>query len=469
MNRTEVRHWLPNRRPRVFLPELRAGDGAQLMPETTYYMLAPIERGALYAVAAEIGGSVFVDGAHPVLHGPGLRGVYVTEAAQWFGQDRINALPCAIDDRVSRCSALLDYIERALRFEWQDDVSLLASPGVTGRDLWLRTVPDRGYPLVSPDAQDWIRNHSGQARIEMFPARAAVARGLVEYDMRLAYVACTRGLPIGEPIEVGAADLWAELLRARSLAPDPILRRPGRVSIDFVAPAGWSGPGLLPVHDGQRWRWPTIGKHSAVVDTCEMELAVRYGWHIEPTPGAVSLLWHETGDPYRKFIYRCERVLDRAERHWGGLSGGMARNVLRAVMLHTIGAMYGAPHPVSRTGQDVDVPIDAQRLRANTDGSLSWVELQPTRWPSTSHPEWVAHIWARARCRILSGPGKTGLLHLPANIEPVAVRTDAVYLTGDPEWPDDGKAGRFVRKRVVPGPIPWPTTSAQLIAARGTK
>jgi hypothetical protein len=48
----------------------------------------------------------------------------------------------------------------------------------------------------------------------------------------------------------------------------------------------------------------------------------------------------------------------------------------------------------------------------------------------------------------------------------VAFRTDALYLTTDPGWADDGKPGRYRLKGSIERPIPAPASMGELLSLR---
>jgi hypothetical protein len=59
------------------------------------------------------------------------------------------------------------------------------------------------------------------------------------------------------------------------------------------------------------------------------------------------------------------------------------------------------------------------------------------------------------------------MLHVdPSTI--VACRTDAVYMTADPGWGDDGRVGRLSRRYSSRTLAPWPQSHRELLAVRST-
>lgn len=332
----------------------------------------------------------------------------------------------------------------------------IGAPGTTGRDAWLRLIPDGvSYPLLADDTAELLRSTSAQGRVEPsneHPTHITAGPdigGVWEYDARLAYLAALGELPAGEPTRLGARQgrAWLDA--------NPYGR--GRYEVDFAAPAGWGHVGILRA-DGA---WPLEGTGWA--DGSEVALAQRHGWAVSVRQ---ALVWERTCSPFRGWADRLVRTMGAPPR---GADADVWRAVWRAVALHTIGAMHGAPRKVTRIAPTVDMPADAEGERP-IGGDLSrWVETSSALWPETHHPEWTSTIWSRARCRLLDAPAgkgrRVGALHVPAG-DVLAFHTDAIYLARPADWPDDGALGRFraKRSRAFPRPQPRPTTQAALLA-----
>lgn len=390
--------------------------------------------------------TLFLDGHHPVVHAGDRT---ITDAAQWWG-DGIDV------DLAQRSWA---WVQGRVQRLWRDpDVVLLNTPGTTGRDLWMRTDAADDCQTMSAELQRLVRSTSGQGRIETFPARGELVAGLFEYDMRLAYAAVLRGLPSGEPevrqrtpLEVVCGHRSRALVRFRP--PDGWAPRPGIIGVRHDETAGWSWP------TEPRWHGPTWA------DGCEIELAVRHGWEFEVDQ---ALVWPTTGEPLRLWSERLLKLVRDAETELSPEGFRHVRAMVRAILLHTVGAFHGAQHRVTRTAPSLaDAPIGADMLRVHPGGSVSWREYTEPKWPEAVHPEWSAHVWARCRRRLLETPGGGGMLHAdPLTL--VAVRTDAVYLTQPVGWcdGDDGAAGRWVLKHADHSSQPWPRTSNEVLAAR---
>jgi hypothetical protein len=398
--------------------------------------------------------STFHDGHHVIVRDE-AGGRVILDGRSWFGE----SFDPEIAERAWR------WLEARLRREWKDDgVALLDTPGTTGRDLWLRTPAADGCPTVSPAVGDLIRSSSGQGRIETRPAASALLPGLYEYDLRLAYVACLRGLPVGNP-EHYHGGAGAELL-------ERVIRSRSRALVRFRVPSGWRHIGLLGIKSGDGWGWPTeCGRwHGPTwADGCELELAARHGWEIIVED---CLVWHETGEPLRCWADRLVRIIGEAERVLSPEGFRTVRAMIRAVLLHTVGAFHGKPQRVTRTAANLsDAPIGAEMLRPHADGSVSWREERRAAWPEAVHPEWSSHIWARNRRRLLQTPAGGGALTIdPATI--VAIRTDAIYTTRPTGWDagDDGKPGRWVLKYSSELRRPWPRTGDDVLELKnGTR
>lgn len=379
------------------------------------------------------GWDVYADGRYPTLRHPD--GSVVRWAASWFG------------DHAHEAERLWPELERRLE-RIDHGARPIGAPATTGRDLWLRLIPEGvSYPTMPADIQHAIRSTSGQGRIQLFGPAGETIGGLYEYDARLAYTAVMRELPAGEPRFTrpnGAASAF-DL--------DPY--RPARWLVSWIAPDDWKGPGILTQMTSDGPTWPRIGEGWA--DGVEVHLARRFGWDVRFLDGMV---WPRTVSPFERWRNSLTKVFGTDDGPW--------RHVYRSLVLHTIGAMYGAPRKATRFGKTA--PDDATDVQLTTGGVLRWTETTPALWPATHHPEWTAAIWARARARLLDAPSPTrgdrvGALHVPPE-HLVAFRTDAIYLTTDPEWPDDGRPGRYVRKRAVARPLPRPATMSELLEAR---
>lgn len=349
---------------------------------------------------------------------------------------------------------------------------VLSTPATTGRDLWARTIPNgRGWPVLSDELRELIAATSGQGRSELIakPTPRAKLDGLTYLDGRFMYAALTWGLPVGAPT------LHAFRSGTDDAAMRVVLDKRGRWLVRATVPAGWAHVGILPATDGSTWRYPRTPGESFTTwcDASEARLALAHGWHVELVEG-MTFAEGKPLDTWRDKLVSAWAELDgSAER-----ADRIAARMVRAIVLHAVGAFATRAHRVTRTVPEADaamVPAGAA-VRVIDDAAgrlLTWDEVQPlSAWAlNLAHPEWSAQVWARARVRLLDAPAvepgqRVGALHLPpASV--VAFRTDAVYLSGEaPAWTDDGKPGRFRVKGRLTGPRPWPTSLGELFALR---
>jgi hypothetical protein len=369
------------------------------------------------------------------------RSVEIHRAAEWFG----DAEPTTPSGAGVVWSAVAGAV--AAKF---DGGTLLATPGQTGRDLWARSIPPGvEFPVLDGDDQAVIRSTSGQGRIETCPAVDEL-RELVELDGRLMYGALCWQLGAG-PVERDGRSEFAGQRRGRYLA-------------EVTVPGGWDHVGVLPLM-GERsgWTYPSEPGQawSGWFDAAEIHLALKWGWPVEIRER--MLLADEKAKPldtWAKKLTELAMTYDQA----GARS---ERSMVRAILLHGIGSFAGRPHRATRSvpvAEARSIPEDVGDVQ-HVDGALYWSEEMTDTAGEWSHPEWSAAVWGRARCRLLDGPGSTGALHVPRPAV-VGFRTDALYLTCDPGWPDDGKAGRFRVKGRTVGPLPAPRSGLELIELR---
>lgn len=446
--RTCKAHRTYRERSTVFVPSGEVTADVVQQAERVF-MLGPAPGSRAILAMLDSSASVYLDGHFPVVR---IGDSQLTYAESWFGAGAYSP---------ADCQRAWEWLSAGIK-AFGPTATMLASPGTTGRDLWLRTVRDEGYSVVSPAVQTVIRSSAGQGRIEMLPAGAGLLPAMYEYDARLAYLGVTRELPIGEPESVDGRRYESERMsRARWL-------------VEWTVPKGWRLPGILPVMlPAGGWYWPTVpGAYGpSWVDATELHLAVQAGWSVRIHEG---MLWHETADVFRTWQDRLLRIMDRAVTELEPAGAGMIRSAVRAMILHTIGAMHGAPRKATGIGSAGAVPKGASDIRQLSDGRMIWSTSTAPAMPELVHPEWTSTIWGRARARLLDAPTgikgqRAGLLHCrPGTV--VAVRTDAIYLTEPAPWhdaPDDGKPGRYVFKGAYQGPMPWPRTGRDILTIKG--
>lgn len=385
---------------------------------------------------APAGVHVFVDGHYPTI---GDGAVSVHYLGQWFGDQ------CAAPDGAE----MFEHLSAILRESWRDPrLTVFSNPAATGLDLWARTIRGKAWPVMSSASQELVRRSTGQGRIEMFPRPSSIGPAelvrLHEYDMRLAYMAGVRSLPIGEPARCG--EMSSPYAAGRYLvtfeAPAELADRAGIIA---VAEEGGRGGG---------YSWPASSPRPVWTTGEELELARRWGYRCEVLEG---FEWQQSADPLRLWS---ERLTDLYA------TAGELRGALRSIMLHTIGALHGAPRRVTMTGAELPTDRAIDRARTRREGGWTWIEWRAPKNPATAHPEWTTTIWARARRRLLDNGQGAGMLHVPAG-ELVAARTDS-YLTIAPQPIAGGttRPGSF-RLKSVSEPAPWPANSGALLATRG--
>lgn len=399
----------------------------------------------------------YLDGNAPILryhHAASRRDVELVRAAAWWGEG---------DYSIEQARMAWDRLGALVRGLFPGAV-LLTTPATTGRELFVRSIPKgTEWPTLPPEVQDLIRETSGQGRIEVLDPRGADhLEQLVELDGRLMYAALAWGLPGGTVTRDNGTD-YAGQLRARYHVRGIVPKDwPHRCACG--AP-GHAGIGLFPQREAGETHYPhEPGEmYSAWVDGAELRLAYLHGW--SPVIEG-RLVWSG---------YRGKGPLDRWAEQLASLyahlddegTGALCRAGVRALVLHAIGAFQGRGSPVTfslpiERADEMPAEVEDYRLEGT---SIVWSEMRGPAWPALAHPEWCAAVWARARARLLSGPGETGALHIPA-AEVVAFRTDAIYAQHAPPWRDDGRAGRFRVKSIRRGPLPWPRTHAELLAQR---
>jgi hypothetical protein len=395
------------------------------------------------------GAGHYFHGAQPVLryrHEPSGERLEVSRAASWFG-----------DGAYSPELAHEAWSELGRRIgDTFGGAVLMSTPATTGRDLILRSLGDHEYPVLPSELQQLIRSTSGQGRIELFRREpGARLTGLVEYDGRMMYAGCLAELPGGEVRHDHGGDFLG-YTRAR-------------YRVDFTVPRSWCHVGLIGVTDEDGgWSWPNEPGDTghAWVDGAELATALDYGW---PVTIRERLYWPDRARPLDVWGNRMQRVLEAPS---SPELAPLLRAGVRSIVLHGIGALHGRGYKVSRSSPDgADIPSSAGPVVLDrATGLYAWSEDRGQAWPSMAHPEWTAAIWGRARARLLSCPTgdrhhRAGMLHVnPRKL--IACRTDAVYLTTDPEWSDDGRVGRLSRRLVAPCSAPWPSSQRELLTLR---
>lgn len=353
--------------------------------------------------------------------------------------------------------------------------SLFASPGATGLDAWLRSLPRTAGSDGAPEAPEQlpddlaqlVRSTSPQHRIERFrpPAGAETMPALWYLDGRWMYAALCKELGTGPARMMTGAQsdvLWTSKGGRYARA---------RYRVSFAAPAGWDGPGLLMAkagegrHDG--WHAPTSGATWA--DAAEVELAERMGWAITLHEGIAF----GKGRPLDTWADRLVRARASVSDHeLGEQVAGMVRAGVRAILLHAIGGWHSSGRSETTVTASTMQPPAGEGWGAPEplgSGAFLWRRRHELsgRAAAMVHPEWSSQVWGRAHARVLDGPTSTpglrsGALYLrPGTL--VGIYGDAVMTTERPAWADldDGANGRLRVKGHACGPLPWPVRASE--------
>lgn len=384
-------------------------------------------------------GGHYLGGATPIgkYTAPDGRRVAVHRAADWFGEGDYG--PAAVEAAMAELAGVLGG-------------PLLATAATTGRELLLRSLPEReeGWPVLSEEHQTLLRSISGQGRSEVFDLGRPELPELHEYDGRFMYSALCWGLGAG-PAELVERPSWEPRARAW-------------YEVCATVPAGWSGPGLLGVKDddGETWRYPAQPGEAFYTwaDGAELFMAERHGWRF--TVLRQLRLTDSKANPLGGWADRLVKARDACALP-------LAAKACRSILLKTVGTLHGRPHTITKTVHRSEARAIPDEADVDEYGDQLVYTVQAGQaWPAMCHPEWSAGVWARCRARLLSGPGGTGALHLQAG-EVVAFRTDAVYVTArQPSWEaaDDGATGRLQYRGGTTEPLPAPTTTAALLRSR---
>lgn len=388
-----------------------------------------------------------------------VRSLEVMRAAAWFGEGAYSPIAAA---------AAFELVEAGVAHYFGDGARCLSTPATTARALWRRTIPaGRSYPVQSDEVRELIHATAGQARRELLPAPAnGWLPGFAYLDGRLMYGALTWGMPVGAPVRYARLD-------TRDPDAEKVLRGRSRWLVRATVPAGWDHVGLLMAPAGPApsdgWRYPAEPgeRFEAWCDGSEVWHALRAGWRVDVVEG---LSWSE-GKPLEAWVNRLRQLYGALERGNGARVADepadvrkLAAGAVRRILLFGIGgfAARGGRYVNRReSARTANLPVDA--LDVAIDGeTVTWRERVDAGDTSCAHPEWSATVWARARVRLLTAPTgdatvAAGALTLPRR-DIVAFSTDALYLTRDPGWPDDGQPGRFRRKGQVLGEVSAPAT-----------
>ncbi|MFE0357542.1 Mucin-19 [Streptomyces nigra] len=401
----------------------------------------------------------------------GKQHVEIRSVAEWFNPD-------GADVATIRHAFVL--LGQALKRIWPDLV-IMGSPSQTGRDLWQRTLPTKqgarwadGYPVMSDEIRQLLHATSGQGRTELItpPRVPDQLPALYELDRTLAYGKHTWTSGVGTPERVTARKFASWSQKQQS----DVLFKPSHWRVRVTIPDDWNHVGILPFAvEGERaWIYPHEGGRTFTTwaGGAEINLALRNPvrpWRIEILDG---LLW-ESGTPLKEWS-------EKLKKAWAELAAAaqiagddelrtayrLASRAVRSILLYGIGGFAQRPTLTTgsvQLGQESQIPKGA-RIKTIDGQTVFWERTQMRRNPN-AHPEWAAGVWSAARAALLSTSVKgtdgqkthVGALHLPAG-SIVAIRTDALYTTVQPNWPYNGDPGDYLLKGVVPHPTTAPLT-----------
>ncbi|MEU9381298.1 hypothetical protein AB0D38_09995 [Streptomyces sp. NPDC048279] len=407
----------------------------------------------------------------------GEQHVEIRSVGEWFDLD-------GDDPHTVRDAFVL--LWQALRRHW-DDAVLMGSPSQTGRDLWTRTIPQRGqhadgFPVLSEELRGLLHATAGQGRNELLapPRVPGQLPQLVEYDRTFAYAKHTWKSPVGAPRRVTAHTFatWSEKDQMRALYGC------GHWQVRVTVPDTWNHVGLLPAPaPGDRaWHYPATPGTTFTTWAGGPEIYTALTnpitpWKIEILDG---ILW-EDGKPLDDWAKKLKETWTNlsAQAHFQGnpqqaRAAHLASRAVRSILLYGIGSFAQRPRMVTGTtprAMERDVPADAEIIGFD-DALITWQKPTGFARDPNAHPEWAAAIWSAARAALLTQRHRdddtyAGALHTPpGNV--VAFRTDALYLTQLQNWPYHHQPGDYLLKGCLAGPLPAPTTEEELLTLRDT-
>lgn len=371
-------------------------------------------------------------------------------------------------DTANRCLLTLDdAMKRGFR------TPLEFHPGMTGLLAW-RRLSGEGWMPLPIDLQTLIRETTGQGRHECCPIVDPIP-DLYCLDLRLAYLASAISAKGGKEWrheERPAQGWWSSIDGPLGF----LGYLPARYRVRFQVPADWAHVGLLPHHDRRGWVWKACpgSEWDTWADAAEVRLAIECGWEVEILERLVCV------DDVKSEQRPLRPWAEKLWRLYGKPLGSeklatLWRTAIRRICLQAIGLFAYRPRTVTKrvtTRAEMETHDLAEETYRTTDeGEIEFEDYAITGLDHLMHPEFAATVWADTRVRLLrqrtqqrvqnpngtvdSVPYVTGALTLPRE-QVVGFGLDALYLTHDPNWPDDGRPGRYRLKAHVPGPIPAP-------------
>ncbi|MFG2948430.1 hypothetical protein [Streptomyces adustus] len=405
----------------------------------------------------------------------GEQHVEIRSVGEWFDVD--GADPATVRDAFV-------LLWQALRRHWNDAV-IMGSPSQTGRDLWTRTIPQRGqhadgFPVLSEELRGLLHATAGQGRNELLtpPRVPAQLPQLVEYDRTFAYAKHTWKSPVGTPRRITAHTFaaWSEKEQQRALYGS------GHWQVRVTVPDTWNHVGLLPAPaPGDRaWHYPAAPNATFTTWAGGPEIHTALTnplapWRIEILDG---ILWDD-GKPLDDWAKKLKETWTNlsAQAHFQGdpqqaRAAHLASRAVRSILLYGIGAFAQRPRMVTGTTprtMERDVPPDAEIISFDNE-LITWQKPTGFSRDPNAHPEWAAAIWSGARAALLTQRHRddntyAGALHTPPGTV-VAFRTDALYLTAPQPWPHHHQPGDYLLKGHLTHPVTAPTTEEELLALR---
>ncbi|MFG2994529.1 hypothetical protein ACGFZK_35410 [Streptomyces sp. NPDC048257] len=401
--------------------------------------------------------------------------VEIRSAGEWF--DTTDIAPAIVRDAFV-------LLWTTLRAHWPDAV-IMGSPSQTGRDLWTRTIPERGqfadgYPVLSEELRGLLHATAGQGRTELItpPRVPEQLSALVEYDRTFAYAKHTWKSGVGTPRRVTATTFatWSEKDQTKALFGC------GHWHVRVTVPTGWNHVGILPAPaPGDRaWHYPSTPGTTFTTWAGGPEIYTALAnpiqpWKIEILDGLLFDDGKPLDDWSKKLKEAWSRLAAQAQLHGDPAqrtAAHLASRAVRAILLYGIGSFAQRPRMVTGTTprtMERDVPTDAEIIAFDHD-HITWQRPTGFARDPYAHPEWAAGIWSGARAALLSQRMRAdntfvGALHTqPGSV--VAFRTDALYLTAPQNWPHHNQPGDYLNKGHLTGPIPAPTTEDELLTLR---
>lgn len=386
---------------------------------------------------------------------------------------------------------------KALHEKWKD-VVLMGSPSQTGRDLWTRSIPERGrwaegYPVLSQEIRGLLHATAGQGRTELIapPRMPERVPAWYELDRTFAYAKHCSTSPTGVPRRMTKSAIASLSDKEKT----DLMYMPAHWQVRVTIPEGWEHVGLLPAPaPGERsWHYPYEPGRTFTTwaGGAEINVALRneiMPWKVEFLDG---LVWEKEQRPLQEWATKLRSVWNHLLR-WSTSHGEesmrwafrLAARAVRSILLYGIGTFAQRPKmttgsvELNSDGSTPEIP-DGAHLTGITDTHVTWQRYGGFARDPYAHPEWAAAVWSSARAALLSthqsvvtgqdektGDVKVrkgvpaGALHLPAG-SILAFRTDAIYTTHRPDWPYSGQPGDYRLKGALGWEQPTPTNDEE--------